>query len=98
MLVVKVELWSGGVGGLHEPIGTLHIGNLSNLADVSDYRVVAMEVANPLTGEPPGTADFKVMGHPRRQRVWSLLQRACEEAMKADWVDLPSGRRPGPKN
>jgi predicted phosphodiesterase len=52
------------------------------------YRVVALQSANPLTGGPPGIAEFPVLAHPRRQRVWALLQRACEEAVMADWVEL----------
>lgn len=88
MLVVTIELWPGGSSALRRPIGTMHIGNESLLADVSDYRVIAMQTANSLTGEPPGIADFQVLGHARRQRVWALLQRACAEAMKADWVEL----------
>ncbi|MBR0884646.1 hypothetical protein ABIF65_007778 [Bradyrhizobium japonicum] len=96
MLVVKVELWPAGSAALARALGTLHIGNESQLADVSDYQVIAMELANNLTGQPAGIAEFRVLAHARRQRVWALLQRACEEAMKADWVDLPDGRRPGP--
>lgn len=87
MLVVKIELWPGGSGALRRPIGTLHIAN-NDLADVSDYRALAMELANPLTGRPHGIAKFQVLAHARRQRVWALLQRACAEAMTADWVDL----------
>jgi len=88
MLVVKIELWPGGQGAFRRSIGTLHIANDSGLADVSDYRALAMELANPLTGRPPGIARFQVLGHARRQRVWALMERACNEAMKADWVDL----------
>lgn len=90
MLVVTIELWPGGLGALRRPIGTLHIGNVSNLADVSDYRVIAMESANSLIGTPAGVAQFRVLAHDRRQRVWALLQRACDEAMKADWVSKGS--------
>ncbi|MET4218715.1 hypothetical protein ABIB00_003933 [Bradyrhizobium sp. LB14.3] len=88
MLVVTVELWPGGSSRLRRPIGTMHIGNQSDLADVSDYWVIAMATANPLTGEPAGIAQFPVLAHPRRQRVWALIQRACEEAGMADWTDL----------
>jgi hypothetical protein len=66
----------------------MHIGNVSNLADLSDYRVIVMETANSLTGTPPGIARFSVLAHARRQRVWALLQRACGEAMMAEWTDL----------
>nr|WP_249807947.1 hypothetical protein [Bradyrhizobium sp. CW7] len=85
---MTIELWPAGSSALRRPIGTMHIGNESDLANVSDYRVIAMQTANPLTGEPPGIAQFRVLAHARRQRVWALLQRACEEAMMADWTDL----------
>ncbi len=88
MLVVTVELWPGGSSALRRPIGTMHIGNVSGLSDISDYHVIAMQTANPLTGEPAGLAEFEVLAHARRQRVWALLQRACEAAMVADWVEL----------
>ncbi|WP_245508787.1 hypothetical protein [Bradyrhizobium zhanjiangense] len=82
MLVVTVELWPGGIGALRRPLGTMHIGNVSNLADVSNYRVIAMELANPLIGTPAGIAEFRVLDHNRRQRVWALLRHACEEAAR----------------
>ncbi|WP_050631751.1 hypothetical protein [Bradyrhizobium viridifuturi] len=88
MLVVKVELWPAGSSALRQPLGTMHIGNVSNLADLSDYQVIVMETANALTGTPPGIAKFSVLAHARRQRVWALLQRACGEAMMAEWTDL----------
>jgi len=88
MLVVTIELWPSGSSALRRPIGTMHIGNVSDLSDVSDYHVITMQTANPLTGEPAGVAEFEVLAHARRQRVWALLQRACEAAMTADWVQL----------
>lgn len=91
MLVVTIELWPGGSGALRRPVGTMHIGNESGLADLSDYRVIAMESANSLIGTPAGVAEFRVLDHNRRQRVWALLQRACEEAMTAKWVSKASG-------
>jgi|GEM_PF-595396 len=90
MLVVTIELWPAGLGALRRPLGTMHIGNDSNLADLSDYRIIAMETANPLIGTPAGIAEFRVLAHDRRQRVWALLQRACAEAMKADWTSKAS--------
>jgi hypothetical protein len=55
---------------------------------VSDYRMTVMESANPLMGARSGIAKAEVLEHQRRQRVWALVQRACEEIMKADWVEL----------
>ncbi|MCP3471820.1 hypothetical protein NLM33_25130 [Bradyrhizobium sp. CCGUVB1N3] len=88
MLVVTVEIFPGGFETARRTVGTLRIANESNLADVSDYQVVAIRSANPLTDEPAGVAEFRVLGHDRRQAVWKLLQRACEEAIVADWVEL----------
>jgi hypothetical protein len=48
----------------------------------------AMESVSRLTGHSPGIAECEVADHSRRQRVWALIQRACEEIMKADWVEL----------
>jgi len=56
------------------------------LADVSDYTVEAMESANPLTGDAPRNAACVMLAHDRRQSVWSLLAKASEEIMKADFV------------
>ncbi|MHC2674478.1 hypothetical protein ACVI1J_006641 [Bradyrhizobium diazoefficiens] len=58
MLVVTIQLWPGGSSALRRPVATMHIGNVSDLADVSDYHVIAMETANPVTGTPPGIARF----------------------------------------
>lgn len=88
MLRVTIELVPSGFEPMRRTIATMHVANLSNLADISDYRVMAMEGANPLTGEPAGNAECIVLAHPRRQRVWALLQQACGEIMKADWVEL----------
>jgi hypothetical protein len=43
-----------------------------------------MESANPSTGEPPRNAPSVVFGHDRKQSVWNLIRRACEEVAKAD--------------
>ncbi|WP_409192009.1 hypothetical protein [Bradyrhizobium sp. RDM4] len=71
MLVVTVEIFPAGVETSRWTIATLRIANESYRGDVSDYRVVAMRSANPLTGEPPGISDFTVLAHDRRQAVWA---------------------------
>ncbi|MCL8483400.1 MULTISPECIES: hypothetical protein [Bradyrhizobium] len=88
MLVVTVDLAPGGDESRRRTIATMYVSNGSNLADVSDYLVTAMEAASPLTGNPAGIVEVKVLSHERKQRVWALLQRASEELMKADWVEL----------
>jgi hypothetical protein len=79
MLVVTVELVPAGISPIRRTIASMRISNVSDLADVSDYRVEAEEGANPLTGDPPRRAECLVSAHARMQSVWALLQRACEE-------------------
>jgi hypothetical protein len=88
MLVVTVELVPGGFEPMRRAIASMLISNLSDLADVSDYHVEAMEGANPLTGDPPRRAECIVPAHARKQSVWVLLQRACEEIIKAGFAEL----------
>jgi hypothetical protein len=82
MLIVNIEILPGGSAEMRRTIASMRISNLSSLADISDYRVQANESANPIAGVPPGYAECVVLRHDRRQSVWILLQRACEEIMK----------------
>jgi hypothetical protein len=79
MLRVTVELVPGGAAAFRRTIGLMTIGNISDLADVSDYRVSVTEAANPLIGTPPQVRNFVVHGHWRRQSVWKLLARAIAD-------------------
>jgi hypothetical protein len=88
MIVVNIELLPGGAESLRRSIASMRISNASDLADLSNYRVTAVESASHLTGHPAGIAECEVLDHARRQRIWALVQRACEEIMKADWVEL----------
>jgi hypothetical protein len=88
MIVVNIELLPGGEESLRRSIATMRISNASDLADLSDYRVTAIESASRLTGYPAGIAECVVADHARRQRVWALIQRACEEIMKAHWTEF----------
>src|ERR1700730_5820046 len=85
MLTITVELVPGGFAPLRRTIASMRISNMSDLGDCSDYRVVAMEGAHPLTGDPPRNAECMVLAHDRRQSVWALLAKACEEIMKANY-------------
>lgn len=46
MLRVIIELVPGGYGPHRRTIASMNIGNMSDLADVSDYRIDAMEAAS----------------------------------------------------
>jgi hypothetical protein len=88
LLVITVDLVPGGYESHRRTIGSMRIGNISNLADISDYAVDVMEGANPLTGDPPRNAVCTVLAHDRRQSVWALLAKASEAARKAEFHEL----------
>jgi hypothetical protein len=75
MLRVTVELVPGGAETFRRTIGSMTIGNIRDLADVSDYQVSVTKAANPLAGPPPHVRNFTVRDHSRRQRVWKLVAR-----------------------
>jgi hypothetical protein len=84
MLVITIDLVPGGYAPMQRTIATMNIMNISDLAEVSDYRIEAGETSNPLTGAAPRTVHCLVRGHARAQSVWALLAKASEEIMKAD--------------
>jgi len=69
-------------------IGLMRIINISDLADISDYRIEVVEAANSLAGTPSRTAATMVIGHERNQSLWALLQRAAQEIVNAEFDDL----------
>jgi hypothetical protein len=88
MLKVIIEIMPGGHRELRRTIASMSIGNLSNLADVSDYGIDAVEAANPLTGTPSRSTSCKVLSHDRRQSVWTLVAKAAAEIEKAEFDEL----------
>jgi len=74
MLVVTVEIWPGGDEYTKRTISTMHIANVTDLRDVSDYKYVIKEdkgfVESPVNGS--GT----IKGHYRKQTVWELIRKA----------------------
>jgi hypothetical protein len=88
MLKITIELVPGGFSPMRRTIGSMRISNMSHLADLSDYCVEAVESANALTGDPARNAECMVLAYDRRQSVWALLAKACEEIVKADFVEL----------
>jgi hypothetical protein len=88
MLRVTVEMLPGGFAPARKVLATMLISNLSNLADASDYRVETAEAKNTLTGEPARTAESRVSNHPRRQSVWTLIEKACAAISNAKFREL----------
>jgi hypothetical protein len=88
MLILTIELVPGGLSPLRRSIGTVQISNVSELADISNYKLLAMEGANPLIGTSARVAECILIGHDRRQTVWKLIEAAAAELETADWEPL----------
>lgn len=88
MLTITIDLVPGGYAPMRRTIASMSISNVSDLAEVSDYRVEAMEARNPPTGSAPRSSCCVVSNHNRAQSIWALLARASEAIMKADFVEL----------
>lgn len=91
MLVITVDLVPGVYAPMRRTIAGMSISNISDLAEISDYRIEASETSNPLAGTPPHSVRCVIRGHARAQSVWALLARASEEIMKADSSSSSNG-------
>lgn len=79
MMIVKIEVWPGGVeAGSHE-IGRMVIANLSNLAEISDYNVHIEQAETLRLHVPAIDTRVTVKSHPRRDGPWALVRRALEQ-------------------
>jgi hypothetical protein len=88
MIRMFVEVHPGGRSELRRTLAIMTVANRSDLADTSDYQVVAIEGANSLTGAPARRCVFKVLAHARRQSVWKLIGAAIREMEKAECAEL----------
>jgi hypothetical protein len=77
MLRVTVELVPGGDERYVQTLAVMTIANISNLADISDYDVRALEGANSVAGAPARQWRGTVRHHDRRQSVWNLVAKAA---------------------
>lgn len=88
MLVIKVELWPGGEEQYKTVVARALIGNISDLADTSDYAVSVSEGQNPIAGTPAWKGRGRIDGHDRRQSVWALVEKA------ASWAAAEANKQP----
>ena len=79
MIRIIIEIIPGGVGKARE-LAQAVLGNVSDLADRSDYAIRAREGANRLTGAPAWDSRGNILGHNRNQTVWRLIERAAKWA------------------
>lgn len=93
MIRITVTLVPGGDESRAREIARANVANISSLADLSDYDVVASEAASDVSGLPAQTAPFKIFGHARRQSVWSLValvaMRAAGRFNRGAGVPIP---------
>ena len=82
MLRIKIEIV--GAGGV-KTLAAAEIGNVSDLAKVSNYKVRAFEGVNPVAGNAAWIGETHIDDHPRNQSVWRLVEKAAKWA--ADSID-----------
>jgi hypothetical protein len=85
MLRIKIELVTDTKV---KTLAVADIGNVSDLASTSTYRVRAIEFDNPVSGD-----EGYIVGHDRSAPVWRLIEKVAKWA--ADSIDnryVPSAK------
>jgi len=77
MLRIIVELVPGGYEPAKRELARAELGNISDLAEVSDYQIRANEGPNPLTTASAWQRTGRIENYPRNQSVWELVERAA---------------------
>lgn len=77
MIVVKVEIWPGGDKLRRKTLKELRVANMSNLAEVSNYKYVLTDPANDLLPEKVGYVE----GHRRSDGVVKLLGKVFQAVL-----------------
>ncbi|SLN11038.1 hypothetical protein TRL7639_00053 [Falsiruegeria litorea R37] len=62
------------------PVARALVGNMSDLADVSDYKVRVVEHGAPDLDIPASDVTGWIKDHPRRTSVWHLVRKIAEMA------------------
>ncbi|MFU1607342.1 hypothetical protein ACM25O_13235 [Sulfitobacter pontiacus] len=74
MLTIEIKLNGNLIGGAQ-------VRNVSQLADISDYEVTAVEQAAPWIGPETNMHEtFKIERHFRQQSVWALVKKVADKA------------------
>lgn len=84
MIVVRVELWPGGSEFGKQDIAIAHIGNISNLADTSDYSVRLEEYGSERLDIPYLKTSYSIKGHDRNDSVFALLAKVFSPFLQKD--------------
>ncbi len=84
MIQIVVKILPNGDKRRAFEVAVAEAGNISDLADVSDYAVNVCESQNPLA-QPGGALDWSscghIFGHDRRQSVWALVAKVAAFAV-----------------
>jgi hypothetical protein len=88
MILITVDLVPGGFEPRRRAIASMRIANITDCTDISDYAVDLLEGANPLANTPPRNGSCSVIGHDRRQSIWSLVAKAASAALAAEYDEL----------
>ncbi|MDB5582680.1 MAG: hypothetical protein JWR80_7856 [Bradyrhizobium sp.] len=82
MLRILVQLVPGGDEDLVREVARAELANISDLARISDYAIIATEGVNRLAALPAWSKRGLITKHDRRQSVWKLVERAAEWAAR----------------
>jgi hypothetical protein len=88
MLRILVQLVPGGDEELLREIARAELANISELARISNYAIVANEGVNRLAAMPAWSRRGLIVGHDRRQSAWKLVERAAGWAARQAEEDL----------
>jgi hypothetical protein len=92
MLRIRIEIDPGGAADRRRELASAEVSNVSDLADLSSYRVVAREQASVVAGADAWEAMGYISGHNRRQSVWTLVEKVAAWAA----VEAREHNRPQP--
>lgn len=83
MIVIKVELWPGGVKERRRTIARAEVANIGGDSEIGIYRVSGMEADHSVSGEKAYDRHFRIPAYDRRNSIWSLVGRVAQR-MTAD--------------
>lgn len=66
------------------PVAKATAGNVSDLAEISDYEVRATEIGALHLNIPAKDVTGRIGGHPRKTSVWHLVQKIAALATEED--------------
>lgn len=79
-------------------IASATAGNISNLADCSDYRCGSVTLPFPDRSADPKRTEFLIEGHNRNQTVWALIEKMAAKIQRlerAQDADMDGGNSAG---